>query len=288
MAANLPKELKRLVILPVTGKWVENASVLLDAIDKCSTVPGDSLILWNGVGSCPELLAGKNRIIWECGDMSGAHPSHPRSPLGWTAINRPIGEAMAWALAQGYDWAIKLDTDTAILRKGWDAALLSGASTEPEQRGFYLEENVWDWARAPLQGGGGIFEPAMYDAMRQGSMRWARGHLMAKWLKGGHIQGGCYAVNRRALERLEFSGVGIVPDKAEALIGEDILFSLRCRVAGIKQIHLNAVVSHYFPQGGYHLTVARYYRDGMKAAVIHPIKDPDDLRSLCGEAKRHD
>jgi hypothetical protein len=283
-SARCGPDTNRLVILPVTNKWVDNAAIILDAIDRLSTVPGRTMVLWNGDGPCPEVLKGGDRIIRECEPLTMPHPRHPRMTIGWTAINRPIGEALAWGLGANYDWCIKLDTDVAIMRKGWDAAILTGGEGA-EQRGFYLEERVCDWASQPLQGGGGIFEPDMYDAMRAGAMRWARGHLRAKWLKGGHVQGGCYAVSKAALKRLEFSGVGIVPDKSEENIGEDILFSLRCRVAGIKQTHTPAVVSHYFPVGNYHLTVARYYRDACKASVIHPIKSTDDLRTLCAEAK---
>jgi hypothetical protein len=282
-SARCAVETNRLVILPVTNKWVDNAAIILDAIDRLSTVPGRTMVLWNGDGPCPEVLKGPGRIIRECEPLTMPHPRHPRMTIGWTAINRPIGEALAFALQGGFDWAIKLDTDSAILRKGWDAAILAGGSGA-EQRGFYLEERVNEWASQPITGGG-IFEPDMYDAMRKGAMRWARGHLRSKWIKGGHVQGGCYAVSKDALKRLEFSGVGIVPDKAEENIGEDILFSLRCRVAGIKQTHCPAVVSHYFPAGNYHLTVVRYYRDACKAAVIHPIKSTDDLRTLCGEAR---
>jgi hypothetical protein len=282
-AKTAPAVTSRLVVLPVSNAWVNHAAALLDTIDACSHVPGKSLVLWNGDGPCPEVLCGPTRIIREYPPMTGPHPNHPNMSLGWTAINRLIGEAFKYTLDKGFEWAIKLDTDTAVLRKGWDAALLAGGQ-QGEARGFYLEEGVYQWAQQPLDTGGGIFTPDMQAALKAGSLRWAKGYLDAGWHKGSHLQGGCYAVSREALRRMRDTGVGLVPDEAEQLIGEDILFSLRCRVAGVPQRHSGAVVSHYFPAGSYHPSVARYYRDACRASVIHPIKDLEIFQDLCREA----
>jgi hypothetical protein len=273
---------RRLVVLPVCAKWADHARALLGAIERLSVCPGETMILWNGSEPCPADLAGPGRIVREYPDLGG-HPDWPGAPLAWTAIGRWIGEALEWARSELYDWVIKLDTDTAILRRGWDAAVI-GPAVQGEVAGFMLEEKVCEWATAPLDGKAGIFVPQIRRLLDAGHMRWARGHLDSAWQKNHHLQGGCYAVSRGAIDRLERSGVGIVPSEAEQTIGEDVLFSLRCRVAGIPQRHTQAVCSHYFPRGSYHPTVARYYRDCGGAAVIHPVKELDALRRLALEA----
>jgi hypothetical protein len=267
---------RRLVILPCNMKWSANALPLLATISRLATMEGQTLLFWNDRDKCPPELKLPGVIVWERDAYPGGR--------GWTAINRGIGEAMAYALAEGYDYVIKLDTDTAILRKGYDAAILAGADPDvPEMRGFLLEEKVHEWARSPITTNGGIFT-AEIKALLDGPMRWARGHVAAGWHKGHHMQGGCWALTRAGMKQLAASPCGLVPTEAEHQIGEDILISLRARVANLKQTHVPAVVSHYFPTGSYDPSVIRYYRDCGRAAVIHPVKDANILAQLSKEA----
>jgi hypothetical protein len=268
------KRSRRLVIMAVCEKWTQHAEVILRAIDRKSSMPGETMVIWNeGDGKrCPESLKGKGRILREYD-----------YPLGWTGISRGLGEAYRWALGEGYDYIIKLDTDTAILVPGWDAAVCNAARANyPAQIGHLLDEYVWKWAQLPLGTGGGIFDKEILELQAKGKMRWANGRLKSFRHKTDHIQGGCYCFTRAGLARLE-AVVGLVPEDCEKIIGEDVLFSLRSRVTGIEQIHNPAVVSHHFGAGSYHLTIARYWRDHRGGAVIHPIKPLGDLLALCEE-----
>lgn len=270
---------RRLVVLPTNAQWAGHARAVIESVNALSSMDGETLLLWNddAAPKCPtELSALPGVKVIE----------YPRA-LGWTGINHGIGQGFARALAEGFDYAVKLDTDTAILRRGWDSAICSAAHPEePAIIGFYLEENCRAWAGKPLRESEGIFRPEIVQIIRKGGLGWARRYFERHQHHGDHMQGGCYALTKAALVAMDRS-CGLVPAEDEAPIGEDILFSLRAKIAGLEFRHNWAALIHYMPCSvSYHPEVVRFFRDHRGAAVIHPVKSLAELQALAREAAR--
>jgi hypothetical protein len=268
-----PKGYRRLVVAPLCSisrglDQIEPAIAVLDAVDRKSTVDGQTLILWNDsqTPQCPPQLRGEagKRIVWEYG-----------SELGWCGINRGEGEAYVWALRHGYDAVLKLDAgDSAILRTGWDAHILH--DLDPwEMRGHILFGRQHQWCGKDIHedvgGFGKYFRQLDWcaDWCRRGELHWE------------NCQGGCYALGRKAIEHMDRT-IGM-PTDAEKDVGEDHAFTVRMLMLGLPVTKTPAVESHLSRDWDYSLSVSRWFRDRKGAAVVHPIRNPQVVRQLCAE-----
>lgn len=263
---------KRLVIIPVNDGWVGQARVILNAIDKGSLMPGKTLVVWNDHKPCPPDLAGPTRIIWE----------HLGS-LGWCGINRGIAHGLKYALAEGYDWVIKLDTDTAILRKGWDA-LLCGVCPLDSQTGSIMDVSI----SGQFPENNDKLEDGLFRGHIRRHVRWGHGLDRQGLRRWQHVQGGCYMLGREALARIDRI-VGLFTDDQEHLhettrVGEDVYIDSKCKVSKVPQYD-TLLIRSWFRHQGESLWPAhvRYHRDALGTVVAHPVKKLEDLRALAEE-----
>jgi hypothetical protein len=263
----------RLVVIPVNRTWAENARVILDTIDRASVMPGASLVIWNDRMEPPKELGGPGRVLWVY-----------RDPLGWCGINRGIAKAFQYALSEGYDWVIKLDTDTAILRKGWDA-LLCAECPKDCQAGTYMDVTITGQLPSNAKGKG-LFNETLAE-----NVSWA--HRMVRRQRRGwdHVQGGCYVIGAEALRRID-AVVGLGADEQEPLpeelrVGEDVYLDTKCKLAGVRQVPTLRSLSWYrepsMPE--LQLDQVRYHRDVLGVVAEHPVKTTGHLRTLAGELR---
>jgi hypothetical protein len=271
----MPRDFRRLVVIPVYSRDVERAASVLEAVDRLSTVKGESLVVWNdSAARCPAEFIGNGRRRIEFD-----------RELGWLGISHGIGQAFQLALDEKFDAVVKLDADTAIVRRGWDAALLAGMEGAV-QRGQIIEHCLTNWIERPAGEIPGAFADELLQAMRYSpALRWVRPLIGSGRWHEDHVQGGCYAFSCAALERIS-RFVGLIPGQEESGVGEDFLFTLRARAAGVRQECWPAIFSAWTDKGaGVHLTSARQIRDYRGAHVIHPVKDLAAMRLLHEEAR---
>ncbi|HOX07516.1 MAG TPA: hypothetical protein PK280_14035 [Planctomycetota bacterium] len=232
--------LRRLVILPVCSRDLELARIVLQAVERGSTLPGEIWLAWNDTAPCPEDLAGPGRIIQ-------VYPE----PLGWCGISRAIGDGLRYALREGYDAAIKIDSDTAIIARGWDAALCAKLEDRPRLTGWIcpmLIDHRLIMQAAPWAG----------EAVRVLSKNVARNEVVAAW-------GACYALSRAALQKIDAKR-GLATQGREEMLYEDVLLSVKAWESGVDVWDADGVV-HGPPNAG----MAGCY-------VVHPVKDPAAMR----------
>jgi len=269
----MPPKFRRLVVIAATGTDLDRTIAVLEAVEKLSVIDGRSVVVWNDKEPCPEKLAGPFRDIIEIDHA-----------LGWPGgMACAVGMGYELALEGNYDAIIKLDSDCAIVRRGWDASILQGIGKH-EQRGFALYHGYMDWSQKKTGTVAGAFRDKFEDRFKAGGMMWARGLVRSSRWHDFHIQGGCYAMSRGALERIR-DAVGLVPPEEDKEIGEDYQFTARCRVSGVQQTHCPAVMSAWSHHSGMHLSAAREFRDFWGVSVVHPIKAAADIAKLAGEAR---
>ena len=267
---------KRLVVLPVNGRWAHHAEILATTIAKHSTMNGDTLILWNDdaqklVPAALKAIPGVT--VWE----------FPGS-LGWCGIARGIAKALRWAVDKGYDWVIKLDTDTAIMLHGWDA-LLCADCPKDSQAGTYMDVTIT--GQLPASAG----EDGLFNQKLLNSCRWARGFVASGRRGWDHIQGGCYVIGLDALKRID-EVVGLGAEDQEAIasdaerIGEDVYIDTKCKIARVPQRETLRARSWYREPNmpALMLKHARYER-ASGVACLHPVKDIGMLQMLAGEIR---
>ena len=260
---------RRLVVLPACAKFAAEASVVLGAIRKASNMAGETLLIWNETGQkCPDHLRALADMVWE-------YPT-----LGWCGIVTAIGRALLHAYKGGFDWVLKLDTDTAILRKGWDSYICADCPKDA-QAGTYMDETLTGGLTAKRLNEQGLFNPQLVQ-----TARWARQYV-GRGLRGwGHIQGGCYVIGREALARIE-RVIGLEAGDQAGLpegqnIGEDVYLDTKCKVAGVRQVStLHARSWYRDPKIGPMLVkhVIRQ-RDSEGVCAVHPVKELADLKAL--------
>ncbi len=266
------KGYRRLVVVPCASRsqgadQVPAARVVLDAVDRRSRVAGKTLLLWNDdkVRQCPAELRGdpERRIVWE----------YERA-LGWAGINRGIGEAFLFAVREGYDAVIKMDAaDVAVMRDGWDAYVLEGLKPG-EMSGCWV-------ATAGAHYGGDLAAhdgPCRHELLCAG---WPRDALARRLNVDGYCQGGCYALGRAAIERMDRL-VGM-PTEAEKNVGEDRAFTMRAQALQVPIRGNPRIQSHFCRTWDYSLSAARHFRDDLGRVVIHPVRRIEALKALCSE-----
>ena len=263
---------KRLVVLATDLQWSKHAATVLDAIAAASTVPGETILIWNGAQSCPEALRRDNVTVWE-------YPA----PLGWKGISRGFARAFEYAVKGKFDWTIKLDTDTAILSKGWDAALCNDCPRDA-QAGTYMD--------AAITGQFPNNRDTMDDGLFNGQLHklpWSSDYVERGLRKWDHMQGGCYILGLDALKRIDYV-TGLDADDQDAVqevdrIGEDVYIDTKCKIARVPQKEtLRARI--WFRAGrsdSIFLHHIRYQRDALGVVVCHPVKDINALRMLVDE-----
>jgi len=267
----VPKGKRRLVIMPLNAPWRALGELVARAVDELSTVPGETLLLWNDPQPAPESLRGPGRVVWES-------PSY-----GWKGIAVGLGRAYRYALEKGFDWTIKLDTDTAILARGWDAALCHECPADA-QIGTYMDESLTGSMDAGAQDVFGLFlrEHGHY-------CRWARGMIRRNRRGWDHLQGGLYVFGRQAMEKID-RVVGLEADDQEVLseddrIGEDVYFDSKAKLSGVRQSDCRRVRIWFRREGAsMRERFIRYHRDARGVVAVHPVKDAALLERLLEEA----
>jgi len=263
---------RRLVVLPVNARWAQHAAAVLDTIDRASVMPGKSLVLWgdDDQPGCPDFLRGDTREVWE----------FPGS-LGWRGISRGIAKAFLYALREKYDWVIKLDTDTAILRGGWDAVLCSECPPDT-QAGTYMDASIT--GQIPNNSDG--VADGLFNGQLAAHCRWARRFVERGLRRWDHIQGGCYVIGAKALERIE-RVVGLSAEDQEHVpeeqrVGEDVYIDTKCKVAGIPQRDILQLRIWFREPRVNPLTEQHimHQRDSLGVVAVHPVKDLALLRRL--------
>lgn len=267
-----PASGRRLVIIPSDERWRGHLKAIVDAIDRLSVVPGKTLILWNAGGKAPAELKGDSRIVWEF------------PPLGWKGISVGLGKAYRYAVAEGYDWVVKLDTDTALLRRGWDAVICAECPPDA-QLGTYMDESMTGSMHPDAEDCRGLFN----DQLRK-HCRWARGMVRRHRRGWDHMQGGIYAFGRQALERIE-QIVGLGAEDQERLneeqrVGEDVYFDSKAKLSGVRQLESLQLRSWYRLHSKSILPVhVRYHRDVRGCVAVHPVKSLPELARYLAEAE---
>ncbi len=264
---------RRLVVLPANMRWAGHARAVLDAIDRASVVPGETMVIWNddGVPACPEYLRGERRIVRESGS------------LGWCGISRGIGGAFRYALERGYDWVIKLDTDTAVLRRGWDALLCAECPSDA-QLGTYMDVSI----TGQFPDNADCLADGLFNANLKRHCRWARRYVARGLRKWDHMQGGCYVLGREALARID-RVAGLDAGDQEDLpeperVGEDVYVDTKVKLARVPQRNSLRLRIWFRESGeGIRLEHVRYQRDVLDVVAVHPVKDLEVLKTLAGE-----
>lgn len=266
---------KRLVVLACNPTWVHHAQIVLGMIAQASVMPGKTVLIWNADGvACPDALKMPGVTVWE----------YPQ-PLGRCGISRGFARAFQYALQNKYDWVIKLDTDTAIIRKGWDA-LLCADCPKDAQAGTYMD--------ASLTGQFPTNNDKLEDGLFRGHIRnhvaWARNFERRGLRRWDHMQGGCYVIGRDALKRID-AVMGLDADDQEQLtddalrVGEDVYIDTKCKLAKVPQREtLRARI--WFRPGrdeSVELRHIRHYRDTLGVVVVHPVKSLESLGVLAKE-----
>lgn len=266
---------RRLVVLATNWRWQDHALAAIDAIEAASTMRGRLMLLWNDDEhpKCPPALRRKNVIVKE----------FPGS-LGWCGISRGISYALRYAVKKGYGWVVKIDTDTAILRKGWDACLCAECAPN-EQIGTLMDAALV--GQIPNNSDG--LDDGLFMHSLAKFCRWSRGFVRQWRRRWDHIQGGCYVIGIEALRRIE-RVVGLGAQDQEALqdgerVGEDVYLDTKCKVAGVPQRDSMLCRIWFRMHGTGELSIeqVRHQRDNVGAVVLHPIKNLDTLRVLAEE-----
>lgn len=262
---------RRLVVLPVNAANLERARAVLDAVARLSTMDGQVLVVWNDTAECPADLRLSHVVkVFE-------------KPLGWAGISLAVAMGCRAAVDLNFDWLIKLDTDTAILTRGWDARLCSECGPDT-QLGTMVDVTLI-----------GLLPDGMtlYNRELAENHPWAMGLINSGLRRFDHVQGGCYVLGLDAIRRLE-SRIGFqvadqsgIPERDH--VAEDVLIDTMCKVAEVPQINCRAVVSWWKcpaldkkpkPEDVDHV---RYHRDVHGVVVFHPCKDLRTLQMLCEE-----
>ncbi len=239
--------MNRLVVLPLCARDLSLAEIVIPCIERASTMPGELWIGWNDTNDPPAWLSGPGRVV----------QTFPQC-LGWAGISRIIGQGFLHALQFGYDAAIKMDADTAIIRSGWDTALTQPVLSTPQTPGitghimYVLDET-------------GTGTPCQWQLQHCewiGKIEWPN-----PLVKYGYAQGGGYAMNRLCLQRIE-QARGLLPRGAETSLPEDHLFTLKAGFIGAK----------VYPNGA---SALAHEAGSDYAYFVHPIKDPAALRWFC-------
>jgi len=266
---------KRLIIIPTNEKWSKHAEVIVQTIKKSSLMEGDILILWNDdkISKAPTVFNETGCIVWE----------YPKS-LGWCGISVGIGQALRWALENRYDWVIKMDTDTAILSKGWDTIICRECPSN-SQLGSIMDVTLngrhANWKEEFIRLG--IFHEQL------SKLRWAK-HYTERYLRRwDHIQGGLYVLGSKALSQIEDS-TGLLNDDQKPLseverVGEDILMDTKCKISMVPQINSQYLRIYYSEPNTppYTIEHIRYYRDHRNIVAIHQVKNIEILKTLMNE-----
>ena len=140
----------------------------------------------------------------------------------------------------------------------------------------YVQIRMNGWAHSQL----GRAAPGP-DAEDLSKLSWCKDYCSQGLYHDEWTQGGCYVIGREALQHM-VDTVGM-PTDAEARIGEDRAFSARAQVLQLPIRHHSRIMSYFSREWEYSLDVARYWRDKRGCAVIHPIRNLNTLKTLCGE-----
>lgn len=261
---------KRLIILPTYSKDLEACKVVLASIAKNSVMDGEVIILWNDdkVKKCPLKNPGKNVKIFE----------YPKS-LGWQSLAKGLADALYYAMENQYDWAIKLDSDTALLSSGWDALLCSECPphailcdiVSPVQSCMTLR-------MPPLKGEEDLAENNK-DLL---AVYWAKGYVEQGKRGWEHIQGGLYMFGKDALKRMD-KIIGIYDCIEESSVWDDYLWDTKARICKVPVLKSKHIVSSWKSKD-IPLDQIRYWRDVMETVIFHPVKDKNTLEILLHES----
>jgi hypothetical protein len=241
-------EPRRLVIMPLCSADVERGRIVLECIERGSTLPGETWIAWNDTQPPPDWLA-----------KGWPVKVYPK-PLGWCGISVAIAEGFRLAMERGFEWAFKIDSDTAIIRRGWDAALIAGAPNRPVIAGAIVQV---PWS---IEGNAQRVMDAMAPRLGPWKVVLRDGTECPVLL----VQGGLYAVNRGMLEVIE-QRFGLVPQGGECYMGEDILLSQKAtRAVGDKNWCYRSLAVHQPQNAG-----------DPRVHAVHPVKLVDAMRWFC-------
>jgi len=262
---------KRLVVLATNLAWAKHAECVLQTIAAASTVPGETVLIWNDNKPMPSNLRMPGVTVWEYD-----------KPLGWCGISRGFARAFQYAVAGGFDWTIKLDTDTAIICKGWDAFLCADCPADA-QAGTYMDVTITgQLPKEPKEAG-------LFNGVLSRTVRWAA-RFVSRGLRGwDHIQGGCYVIGLEALRRID-RVVGLGAEDQDALedaarVGEDVYLDTKCKLARVPQRPTLRALSWYREHGSpdVQLRQIRYHRDALGVCAEHPVKSLAVHKQLAGE-----
>lgn len=254
----------RLIIMPVSRKWLANALVVLDAIQRLSVMPGGVLVIWNQDDE-PRPPAELDSMV---------RTVSVGKTLGWAGITAELYRAIL-AEHLNYDWIIKLDTDTAILRKGWDALVLNQADPKG-QSGSYQDRATWEQGAQKE-----FFHRQLLKTV------WGRRFVQVGLRGSDHIQGGFYVLGQEAVAKIERIA-GFNARDQEGLLDEeqttdDARLDTMCKLCRVPQFNHPLIRSTW---GTFTLPLAimRYWRDTLGVAIAHPVKNVEILKQITAEA----